>query len=225
LVSQDLVYYFNSILTKGKKDNTYKFALARFLVEYAHGLDNAYIQAKLEGSASETIEFSIIAKAFLEYYWHQICKYKMRQNYNMDKLPLIVQIIQEVFGTKDIPESFQSMKKEKILRAEAMIARRCFIEVIPRFQNITEGISVTCKKEFYEYYNDRIEVKPQALVFFKDNYSFLFKGIILEWAKFLERINIGLPKLISKIQGDEPQRHSLDKFKIMLRNYFDKLLS
>ncbi len=32
VVNSDFTYYFNSILTKGKKDNTYKSALARFLI-------------------------------------------------------------------------------------------------------------------------------------------------------------------------------------------------
>jgi hypothetical protein len=30
MVNDDIGYYFNSILTKGKKDNTYKFALPDF---------------------------------------------------------------------------------------------------------------------------------------------------------------------------------------------------
>jgi hypothetical protein len=56
-------------------------------------------------SLNETtvIKYSVIAKSFLKYYWHQICKYKIRQNYNLNKLPLIVQIIQRIFETDYIP--------------------------------------------------------------------------------------------------------------------------
>lgn len=139
---EDLAYYFNFILTKVKKDNTYKFALARFLIDYAHGLDESYIKTKLEANEKEIIAFSIISKAFLKYYWHQICKYKIRQNYNMEKLPLIVQILQEIFGKEYIPESFQSMDKSKIKIAEKQIERKYFLEVIPRFQNIIEGAGI-----------------------------------------------------------------------------------
>lgn len=209
-------YYFNSIITKGKKDNTYKFALARFLVDYAYNLDDEYIDTKLENNDNEIIEFSTIAKSFLKYYWHQICKYKIRQNHNLDKLPLIVQIIQSVFGREYIPESFESMNKEKVSKAENMISKKCFDEVIPRFQNLTDGIHVTANNVFYEFHNNSIEVKPAALQFFKENYSFLYKGIILEWAKFLEKVNHGLPRLISKIERDVPSRRSLEKIKSIL---------
>lgn len=61
-----------------------------------------------------------------------------------------------------------------------------------------------------------------ALKFFRENYLLLLKSIILEWAKFLEKINIALPMLISKIEGLKPERRSLEKAKIILGNYFDK---
>jgi hypothetical protein len=62
------------------KDNTYKFALARFLVDYAYHLDDTYVKTNLEYDTNEIIEFTTIAKFFLEYYWHQICKYTIRKN-------------------------------------------------------------------------------------------------------------------------------------------------
>lgn len=119
----EFIYYFNSILTKGKKDNTYKFALAKFLIDYSHGLDENYIDDKIKGKQTETIEFSLIAKSFLKYYWHQICKYKIKQNYNPEKLPLVVQITQNIFGKNYIPEPFESMDIEKIQKTEKEIAR------------------------------------------------------------------------------------------------------
>ena len=222
ITNDNFVYYFNSILTKGKKDNTYKFALARFLIDYSYKLDSSYIKMKIENNLEETIEFSIIAKEFLKYYWHQICKYKIKQNFNLNKLPLIVQIIQNQFGTRYIPEPFESMDKYKILNSEKEITKKCFSEVIPRFQNISEGINVSTNKIFYDYDKISIHLKPQALDFFKHNYFLLLKTIILEWAKFLEKINIGLPMLISKIEGYERQRSSLEKFKIILGKFFDK---
>jgi hypothetical protein len=93
----DFVYYFNSIITNGRKDNTYKFALAGFLVEYSYQLDVHYIEANIHLNKTEEISFAVIARAFLTYYWHQICKYKIRQSFNTEKLPLIVQIINEMF--------------------------------------------------------------------------------------------------------------------------------
>ena len=155
----DFLYYFNSIITKGKKDNTYKFALARFLIDYSYALDDSYVINNVADNKAEAINLSVIAKAFLKYYWHQICKYKIKQNYNTEKPPLIVKIIHGNFGRKYIPESFESMPKEKIYDAEKEILRRCFLEVIPRFQNIPEGINVYSTKIFYEYDKHFIYVK------------------------------------------------------------------
>ena len=139
---EDYLRNFNAIITKGRKDNTYKFALARFLIDYSESLDEQSIRNKVDSNTDEVIEYSLIAKAFLRYYWHQICKYKIKQNFNSEKLPLIVQIIQ--------------------------------------------GNKAASRPLFYEYDRIAIHVKPGALLFFKQNYSLLFKAVILEWAKFLE---------------------------------------
>jgi hypothetical protein len=114
------------------------------------------------------------------------------------------------------------MNLEKILRAEKMIAKKCFLEVIPRFQNIPEGISITSNRVFYEYDNYSISIKSQALLFLKVNHSFLRKAVILEWAKFLEKINHGLPRLISKIEGEEFKRNSLNRYQLILEKHFDR---
>lgn len=49
----------------------------------------------------------------------------------------------------------------------------------------------------------------------------MYKAIILEWAKFLEKINRGLPMLIAKIEKEESQRGSLEGPYKTLRKYFD----
>ena len=170
----------------------------------------------------ETIGFATIAKSFLKYYWHQICKYKIKQNYNSDKPPLIVKILHSIFGKEYIPDLFESMSKENISNTEKEITRKCFSEVIPRFQNIYDGSKNLSKKVFYEYNENTISIKPQILKFFKENYSFLSKSVLLEWSKFLEKINVGLPMLISKIEGYDRKRRSLEWAKTVLIKYFDK---
>jgi hypothetical protein len=221
ITDYDFLYYFNSIITKGKKDNIYKFALARFFIDYSYALDDAYVRDNVADNKTEAINLSIIAKAFLKYYWHQICKYKIKQNYNTEKLPLIVKIIHGVFGRKYIPESFESMPKEKMADAEKEILKKCFLKVIPQFQNIPEDAKVSSKKIFYEHDKHFIYVKPMALKFFRENYSLLSKAIIFEWAKFLEKINLGLPMLISKIESSERYRGSLEKVKRIMLKHFD----
>jgi hypothetical protein len=220
ITDSDFLYYFNSIITKGKKDNTYNFALARFLIDYSYALDETHVRNSVADNKIETINLSIIAKAFLKYYWHQICKYKIKQNYNTEKPPLIVKIMHGIFGRQYISESFESMPKGKMANSEKEIQRRCFLEVIPRFQNIPEGIKVSSRKVFYDYDKNSVYLYPKALKFFRENYSVLYKAIILEWAKFLEKTNFGLPMLISKIEGNERCRGPLKKFRLIMLKHF-----
>ncbi len=70
ITNANFLCYFNSIITKGKKDNTYKFALARFLIDYSYALDETYVRNSVIDKKIYTINLSIIAKAFLKYYWH-----------------------------------------------------------------------------------------------------------------------------------------------------------
>ncbi|MEO9310411.1 MAG: hypothetical protein ABI337_09005, partial [Nitrososphaera sp.] len=73
----ELATRFNQIITKGRKDNTYKFALARFLLDYCNSLDDEYVQNKIKYNETEIVDYQQIANKFLTYYWHQECKYKI----------------------------------------------------------------------------------------------------------------------------------------------------
>lgn len=220
-MTADLALDFVAILTKGRKDNTYKFALARFLIDYSKKLDDQYISRKVTDKEYEVIQYSLISKEFLKYYWHQICKYKIRQNFNPEKLPLIVQIIQENFGPDFIADPFEKMNPQRVAKAQDEITKRCFSEVIPRFQNLADGNRTVNRQSFYEYDRKTISLKPEALLFFKRNHRLLTEAVILEWAKFLERINHGLPRLISKVEDPLPQRKSLEVYKRILRQGSD----
>ena len=55
--------------------------------------------------------------------------------------------------------------------------------------------------------------------FFKKHNAVLLKLVVLEWSKFLEYLNVGLPRLIQKIEGDEVKRGNLMRFKKVLKNY------
>ena len=56
---------FMHIITQSSKDNTYKFAFARFLLEY------------VENETKKEVPLKKIAKGFLKYYWPQICNSKL----------------------------------------------------------------------------------------------------------------------------------------------------
>jgi 5-methylcytosine-specific restriction endonuclease McrA len=224
MVEEDFVYYFNAILTKGKKDNTYKFALARSLIDYCYKKDISDLKKKVVKNESELIEFQTLSKDFLKYYWHQILKYKIKQNFNSEKPPLVVNIIKNIFeknyNPKDTFRDVEMHQKDSIILAENKIAKVCFREVIPKFHNIPNGNDKS-NEIFYEQRKNSISVKPQAMLFFRENYVLLYKTVILEWSKFLEKINRGLPMLISKIETDEIRRSSPEIPYKILRKHFN----
>ena len=225
--NKELEARFNQIITKGRKDNTYKFALARFLLEHCNRLDSRHIHEKVRTSQPEVVPYQDIADAFLSYYWHQECKYRIRQNYNDAKPPSVVTIIREVFGEKYIPEPFKQMDRYKIEMAQSEIRKRVFgseknktSQVVPRFQNIKEGSSTRRMQVFYDYDDEKEQLRifPQALMFFYENYSVLIKSVLLEWAKFLEKINT-LPRLIAKIESAEVKRGALKKYIMIFKDF------
>lgn len=215
---------FNSIVNKGVKDNTYKFALTKFLLDYAN---------KNQELDEYKISYNKIAEKFLEYYWYQECKYKLKQDFKIKRMPMVIRIIRKYCGEEYIPQSYDKYFKNKQdmkINMISEIEKECLRDVIPRLQ--PKGIY-----SFYKHYhtlnesgkkyrlppNDRryIEVTEEAHMFLKDNYYELSKMLIYEWAKFLERTNF-TPMLISKIEelGLE-KRRSLTKYKNILLEQMD----
>jgi hypothetical protein len=64
LATEELGETFNKIISKSRKENTYKFAFARFLIDYALNLDGDYIKKKLSNNEDEIIGAPVIAKFF-----------------------------------------------------------------------------------------------------------------------------------------------------------------
>jgi 5-methylcytosine-specific restriction endonuclease McrA len=230
---KELRHKFISILTKSSKSNTYKFALARFLLDHSHKHDSSYI-----------VSFRDIAKKFLKYYWHQECKYRIKQNYDPKKIPSVVQVIRDEFKEEMvngyIPDYFEKMPQGKIKNAEEKIQKSVFgsgkkSQVVPRFQRLRgqppdRNLHIRGTGDFYDYDipSGQLEIKPEALSFFKDNYIVLTKAVFLEWSKFLEKINT-LPRLIAKVQSEEVRRRSLTAYQSIFRDqsncfYCDKTL-
>jgi len=217
---KELKHDFISILTKGRKDNTYKFALARFLLEHSQNCEPDFIEKKIANNEKQIVSYQEIANMFLKYYWHQECKYRIKQNHNDAKPPSVITTIRTVFGEEYIPHSFESMEPKKKAIAQKEIREKVFGKekqktslVIPRFQNIMEGSKARRKEIFYENNEEKaqLEIKPEALKFFHDNNTVLMKSVILEWSKFLEKINT-LPRLIAKVQSEERKRGPIRKY-------------
>jgi len=214
---------FISILTRGSKNNTYKFALARFLLEHSQKHDLAYIENKKKNNQNEVVDFQDIANKFLEYYWHQECKYRIRQNYNDEKPPSVIVVIREVFGEGYLPD-YEAFKPEQKKRAQEKIRDKVFgigykSQVVPRFQKLKGQPD---RHPFYDYDipNGNLEIKPEALEFFHLNNKVLMKAVFLEWSKFLEKINT-LPRLIAKVQSEAVKRKSLVAYRKIFRDQKD----
>ena len=222
---EELRRKFISILERSSKSNTYKFALARFLLDHSHKPDSSHI-----------VSFRDIAKKFLKYYWHQECKYRIRQNYDPKKIPSVVQVIRDVFKEDMvdgyIPDYFEDMPQEKIKNAEAEIIKRVFgigkkSQVVPRFQRLKgqppdRNLHIRGTGDFYDYDvpSGQLEIKPEALSFFNNNYNVLMKAVLLEWSRFLEKINT-LPRIIEKVDSEEVRRRSLKAYQNIFRDQRD----
>jgi len=208
---------FIHIVSKGVKSNTYKFALAKFLLDYSKKQENINTDCE--------ISYQEIALSFLEYYWFQECKYKLKQDFNKDKNPVVIKIIQKYCGTEYISDSYENyFKTREDIKFKMLdeIEKKCFIDVIPRFQPRDKNLYYQhfCKpKENHNYYpteKKAIILNKEALIFFKKEYETLSKILVLEWAKFLEKTNF-TPRLISKIETmKDPKRTSLTKFRKIL---------
>lgn len=216
---------FISIIGKGAtKNNTYKFALARFLLDHSNN----------PKTDTDTVRFSEIGRYFLKYYWLQECKSKLRQGPKTQP-PVIITIIRKYFKKDKYPETFDEIEKEepeKIKKCIDEITKECFDDVIPRFQKIGRKE----KRIFYHYlakeYHDSADNKKldpkggillnkKAIRFFKENHAPLYTAVILEWIRFLETKNLGMPNLVRKVEGKVMGQRDQTKFRKQLELFFD----
>ena len=100
---------FIHIITLGKKNNTYKFALAKSILEFVEK-NEIQIKENIQGQKDTEIKYSVFARDFLRYYWHQE-KSKIPQNHNSDVLPSAVDIVQKIYEVEEQPEKFVMVKK------------------------------------------------------------------------------------------------------------------
>ncbi len=208
---------FIHIISKGKKDNTYKFALAKFLLD---------ISKNTKDKQNITILYEDISEAFLKYYWVQECKYKLKQDFKQNSQPVVITIIQKYCGKEYISDSYDKyFKDKKSVKKEIIqeIEKKCLGDVIPRFQPkesnkfYSHNHIKNARKFHISKDKDRsIVLNSDTIFFLKKSYELLHKALILEWAKFLEKTNF-TPKLISKIENlGENKRSSLGKYKKIL---------
>ena len=225
---------FVSIMTQGAKNNTYKFALARFLLDHCHGT----------GPRTD-IRYAEIAGGFFDYYWMQECKSRLRQGPS-NQTPLVIQIIRDEFSDDYYPQTLDRIKRKEPAAVERCVGRitaKCFDDVVPRFEDDAEHYlgmrrgGSPDRRVFYHYlameYDDSarnkridpgggISLNPHAVEFLRDNYEPLFRTVVLEWIKFLEKRNFGIPRMAEKIGGRMLGPRDQSRFKRYLEPFADR---
>ncbi len=208
--SQNLKQKFLTIMSKSAKSNTYKFTLAKSLLDYC-------ADHELLGNQVHEIPYRYFASRFLRYYWYQEYKYKMKQDFLTNGKPNVIQVINKVFG-KNPPGDFELLDEQDVKTAENKILKEVFGSiaakksiVIPAFQKIPVGNGSEEMRIFYDYDNRRkiLYLRPEAFEFFRKNNGMLSRVVLAEWAKFLEKTNLGLPRLVAKIEQYDVQREPL----------------
>ena len=211
---------FLSILRHGSKSNTYKFALARAILEYCR---DDYPRAGHEGRPALRIPYEYLADKFLGYYWHQECVLHLRQNHDEKHTPRVITKLREMFRGKT-PVDYSLLKRSDKERAKRLIRKNVFGHarsktsiVVPRFQKVRIGNRAVEVRSFYDYDDDEqaITLRPEAFEFFRTYHALLSNTVLVEWTRFLEPINPTLPRLMTKIEMMNAKRKALTEYRDM----------
>jgi len=208
---------FRNILKMGNKSNTYKFALAKFLLEYSNKFTYDELKSAVKIKKSFDVQYSQIAKFFLKFYWHQECKYRI-QHSDPKYTPNVIQSIRKHFGTKYISKTLDKVEnsKEKTVKTLSEIEKNVFgkkanktSNVVPRFHTVTNQNYTDMF--FKNKENDRkIILDAQIVNFLKENHALLMDSVLLHCAIFLEKRN-KIPRLIQKIDTGDVSRTPINK--------------
>ena len=216
---QDFEEKFLGMVVHGKKSTTYKFAFAKFLLEYCK-----------QDTVEEHVEFSTIAKYFMKFFWPQVCKTKLNHapRYTKKggiKVPDIITIIGNEFSESWYPKNYayyELQEKAKIQNCINDISQKCFNDVVWRFQkiaNIEPENPLFFKYQVVPGWSDPnrkdtdltfgIDLNPEFIKFVQEKHVLLNAVVILEWTRFLEKYNRDVPLIIPKLEGSEIKRDTV----------------
>ena len=207
----------------GHVDDTYKFALARALLDYCHSEGG-------KPAPELVIKYEYLAEKFLEYYW-KLAWFGIKQNVRGAE-SRVLKTIRELFGEKT-PERFddaQQQYRTEIGKAKSSIltgvfghARSRTSIVVHAFQNVPAGAHAIPDEVFYKPDDDDqcLKMYHEALSFMSRNYDVLRYNVLARWSLHLENLNPSMIKIMTKLSREKIKRSDLKKFHDMLTKYFD----
>ena len=194
---------FTGIIRSGRKDNTYKFALARALLEYCN-------TNREHGDSRLVVPYRYLAERFAEYYWRLGRQLGLKQTLKLKRVPEAVSAVHLVPPARagaggggpyyGLDRADRADIEGHILHHVFGHVRRKTSMVVPRFQNVVcgpgsttagAGWRVAPNPVFYTHSDDDQEVrlKPAAFDFFCDHHHILMWVVLDGWVEFMKRAN------------------------------------
>ena len=215
---RELLIGFRNILKMGDKSNTYKFALAKFLLEFSNKFTHDELKLAVKTKRSFDVEYSEIAKFFLKFYWHQECKYRIKHNSNPKQIPHVITYIRKFFGTNYISKTLDKVENsdEKQAKTLEKIEKNVFGKEANKTSNVIPRFHTVANQNYDDMFfknneNERkIILDAQIVTFLKENHTLLMDSVLLHCALFLEKRN-KIPRLIQKIETGDVTRIPINK--------------
>ena len=192
---------FTGIIRSGIKDNTYKFALARALLEYCS-------TNREHGGSRLVVPYRYLAGRFAEYYWLLDRVFGLGQTLKRKRLPAAVRAVRlapPIGAGARASGAYYSLARANRADVEKHILQKVFGHarnktsmVVPRFQNVVcgpggsgggMGWRVAPNPVFYDYSDDdqELHLKPEAFDFFRGRYNILMWVVLDGWAEFMKK--------------------------------------
>ena len=212
--------WFIAIISEGRMNNSYKLAMARFLLDLCC---DPCMMLRMYGrpgdggapGATDTadgikVRYAEIARYFFAYYWPLACNAGLRQG-TARQPPKVMTAIEEAFGKKEHGHSVCQIIREDPERAEQCVKKIAGVmpkQVVYRFQKV-RGREICM---FYQYAagpgdksgNRQVDLKGGILVnrsaarFLRENYGALSRAVALEWLRFTDLRNPGAHDLAGR---------------------------
>ncbi len=216
--NNSFLYYFKKIIRECNYDNTYKMAWAKALVELATEIEvnSTYVEIPLEE----------ISKKYIKYYWNQTIFFDMVQGSNLNKIPVVLQIVKELI--ERYYQFIENRKPERFERVEYILEEELREDYNDSIKRVVKAIKADVSwrfviingeshDEIYKYIknDNKIIIANNNLIALKDNSEDLFDLINYRWGLILETFNSSprINKKVKIIDEQEVKRNSLSKFK------------